>query len=572
MLVVALHIENFRGIASLEWVTDEQIICLVGPGDAGKTTVLDAIEWALSPRWGLPVSDADFHNLKVETPITIRVTVAEVPEELLADQTYLHSARYRCAEGIHDEPLHEDDTQVLTVQLTVDDTLEPQWHVVGGEGVAARRISSGHRAALGVTRLGGDPDRHLRWGRGSSLDRLTEETGGATLALAAVYRTARKGVTPEDLSSLDDAVQVARAAAPAFGAGVQPDDLAAAIDPGAFTPSAGALSLHVANVPLTAAGLGTRRLAALALQAASVPAGAIVLVDEIEAGLEPHRLRHLLRLLRARVHGEPGHEGPKPAQVLMTTHSPIAVVELRAEELAVTRRNAGSNVELKQPDNDLQGVIRGYPEALLAKSVIIGEGLTEHGLVRGLEVAWASGEEAPLSHRGVAVVAGGGCTKAPGVAIHLTTLGYRTAILVDSDQPIVPNVATTEAAGVHVAQWDGTMCTEQRISQDVNLSTLAELLALLAEERGAGQVRGDIAAKLGRDAADLPIELDDWTAEVGEDRFRLAVGDAMANGGWMKQIGVAEQVGLLIGPGLPQLAGTNLADTLSDLRQWSHGA
>lgn len=45
---------------------------------------------------------------------------------------------------------------------------------------------------------------------------------------------------------------------------------------------------------MRAAGLGSRRLAALAIQRASFPEGGIVLVDEVETELEPHRLRHLI--------------------------------------------------------------------------------------------------------------------------------------------------------------------------------------------------------------------------------------------------------------------------------------
>jgi hypothetical protein len=49
------------------------------------------------------------------------------------------------------------------------------------------------------------------------------------------------------------------------------------------------------------AGLGTRRPIALAIERLSIPDGAIVLVDEIEHGLEPHRIRHALKILRASV-------------------------------------------------------------------------------------------------------------------------------------------------------------------------------------------------------------------------------------------------------------------------------
>lgn len=571
--MVALHIENFRGIRSLDWNDLGRIVCVVGPGDVGKSTVLDAIEWALSPRWTVPISDADFTDVDVTAPIRIEVTVGDVPQSLLTDRTYLHHSRYQCALGLHDEPVHDEDEHVLTVRLTIDDTLEPQWHVLCGDRLEPKAISNRSRAALGATRLGGDPNRHLRWSRGSSLDRLTEEVGDASKALAGVYRSARQGVTAEDLEALQGAVELARKVTPAFGVGFDAASLAAGVDPSAFTPNLGALALHAGEVPITSAGLGTRRLAALALQAASVPAGAVVLVDEIEVGLEPHRLRHLLRLLRARVHDNVTDDGSTPAQVIMTTHSPIAVVELAATELAVARKSDAGEVLLLRPTDELQAVVRSHPEAMLATSVIVGEGATEQGLVRGLDAAWSEAGSPPLAHRGVAVVAGGGCTKAPNAAIELAGLGYRVAILVDSDQPIVPGVTEVEQHGVYVAQWAGDMCTEQRLAADLDLPTLLAVLELLAAEVVVpAQLRGDVAAVLDRSGRDLPEDLAAWPDEVGEDDFRAAVGLAMSGGAWMKRVGIAEQVGRLVGLTLPLLEGTDLDQTVAGLRQWSDGA
>lgn len=60
MLIKHIAIENFRGIKNLDWHVDGRMICLLGPGDSTKTTVIDAIELALAPRWNVPFSDADF--------------------------------------------------------------------------------------------------------------------------------------------------------------------------------------------------------------------------------------------------------------------------------------------------------------------------------------------------------------------------------------------------------------------------------------------------------------------------------------------------------------------------------
>ncbi|MFT7684292.1 MAG: putative ATP-dependent endonuclease of OLD family [Moritella dasanensis] len=37
-------IRNFRGIESLNWTPHPGLNCLIGPGDSGKSTILDAID------------------------------------------------------------------------------------------------------------------------------------------------------------------------------------------------------------------------------------------------------------------------------------------------------------------------------------------------------------------------------------------------------------------------------------------------------------------------------------------------------------------------------------------------
>ena len=61
MQIRHLRVENFRGTAALEWKPGAAFCCLIGPGDAGKSTVLDAIEAALSARW-LLFGEHDFHR------------------------------------------------------------------------------------------------------------------------------------------------------------------------------------------------------------------------------------------------------------------------------------------------------------------------------------------------------------------------------------------------------------------------------------------------------------------------------------------------------------------------------
>jgi hypothetical protein len=569
MRVHSVRIRNFRGVRELSWILAGNLVCLIGGGDSGKTTLLDAVEWCLWPRFTLQVSDADFRHLSVDEALEIEVTVVDLPDDLLLRRGFDLHQRFVADDGsLHDEPPDDTAQPALTIRLTVDEGLDPAWHVVCGDRQEPKPIGPRHRAFLGVARLGGNPDRDLRWGRGSALGRLTDDLTDSNRALAAAYRTARTHLTAEDLGDLDGALGVAGEAAPIYGAGIPADSLGAALDPAALTPNASALGLHAKGVPLTSHGLATRRLLSLALQGRAIAGGAIVLIDEVEHGLEPHRLRHLLSVLSAAVGSEAAHA---PGQVIMTTHSPITLVELAASQLHVVRptHKEGSNVRVHALAGTMQAVVRAQPEALLAPSVIVAEGATEYGLLRGLDRSWSTEHgQSPLAHRGVALANGQG-QPAAGRARDLAAAGYRVALLCDSDKAITPTAVDLTDAGVTVVQWADGKNTEGRLAADLPVPVLLELLAKVASVRGEGQVRGDIGARLNPPLPESPANLVDWPDACGEAAFRTAAGTAMSDGSWIKRIDLAQEVGELIAPALDQAADSDLTTKLTQLRTWT---
>ncbi|MFC1833649.1 ATP-dependent endonuclease [Thermodesulfobacteriota bacterium] len=80
-----LKIRNFRGILQLDWVVDSETVCLIGQGDSCKSTILDAVELVLSPRWNEAFADSDFFGGDTRNPIIIEATVGELPDELLTE-------------------------------------------------------------------------------------------------------------------------------------------------------------------------------------------------------------------------------------------------------------------------------------------------------------------------------------------------------------------------------------------------------------------------------------------------------------------------------------------------------
>jgi predicted ATPase len=77
----------------------------------------------------------------------------------------------------------------------------------------------------------------------------------------------------------------------------------------------------------------------------------IVLIDEVEYGLEPHRLVYLLNRLR---------KSEEVSQIFVTTHSPVAVEQLEASDLAVVRCTGGvvNAYMLRESRDDIQPMSR----------------------------------------------------------------------------------------------------------------------------------------------------------------------------------------------------------------------
>ena len=77
-----LAIENFRSISRTQWYPKPGLNCLIGSGDSGKSTLLDAIDLALGARRSFQFNDADFYLMNTDHPITITVTMGELGEDI----------------------------------------------------------------------------------------------------------------------------------------------------------------------------------------------------------------------------------------------------------------------------------------------------------------------------------------------------------------------------------------------------------------------------------------------------------------------------------------------------------
>ena len=192
-----IEVDNFRALKRFEWLPSAGINCLIGPGDSGKSSILDAIDFCIGARRNLQIADTDFHCLNVGAPIQISITLGELDDQLKTIDAYgLYLRAFDASTGaISDEPEAEQET-VLTVQLAVQGDLEPQWTLVSERATAqsqTRNLNWNDRVRLAPTRLGAFDDHNLSWRRGSILNRLSEERADASAALVKAARDVREG-------------------------------------------------------------------------------------------------------------------------------------------------------------------------------------------------------------------------------------------------------------------------------------------------------------------------------------------------------------------------------------------
>ena len=86
--IYEIKINNFRGIKNFTGNFNKELICLLGRGDSGKTTILEAIANLFSTNRDPRFYDSDFFNNDTENPIIIEASILDPPEELLIEDKF----------------------------------------------------------------------------------------------------------------------------------------------------------------------------------------------------------------------------------------------------------------------------------------------------------------------------------------------------------------------------------------------------------------------------------------------------------------------------------------------------
>ncbi len=301
MKIRRLIVKNFRGIKNLEWIPeDDNLICLIGHGDSTKSSILASIEYVLYPHWNLKLTDVDFHKCNpVQNPIYIELIMGDITNtEIAQDPLFSVSGRYWDSVGkcLVDSSNAEGKESVIQIVFRADQTLEPTWFVSNESGVE-ELIKQGKRALFNMTRFDDKSERNFKWGYNTMLSKITERNGQHEIrsVLAEAGRSARDSFDENILDKdFHESSTIVSEEAKFWGAGHS------TIKPFLDVFSAEALCLNDENnIPIHMMGAGSKKLILIAMAKylfsnEESTEGHILLMDELENGLEPHRLIHVV--------------------------------------------------------------------------------------------------------------------------------------------------------------------------------------------------------------------------------------------------------------------------------------
>ena len=565
MKIRKIAIKNFRGIKELDWsLPAADIFCLIGRGDSSKSTILEAIRYAFYPQWNLTLSDSDFYQCKVESPIVIEVSIGDLIEEFCSLAKYGKFVRGWDTKALKIVGEPDDHLEcILTIRLSVEKDLEPKWIVFSDSDPEGVPFKQADRNKVSVGLIGAYSERQLSWAAGTPLAKLTE-TQSLNELLANASRTARTTLDidrPVTLKNFDEAAVKSQAIAKLLGVPVL-DSYKAHLDLSSMNLKVGGLALHDGEIPLRQLGLGSRRMLLCGIQQMGLEEGHITLFDEVEFGLEPHRISRLIKHVRE----------DKRGQYFITTHSPIVLRELTISELHIVHNKVGvvqiiAAAKDGLEKHEVQGKIRSSTEAFLAKKVVVCEGATEVGFLRGFDDYQVGLGKDPFSYHGVALLDAKGGSKVKALAKAFNSLCYEVSVLADADahtQFSPADEAELKALGIPVYVWNDKRSLEQRAFQDLPWVNVLDSLKLAQNDFSQAAV--DQTRSEYKEALDK--EIDAW---MDSPKLRMAIGVAAKKCGWFKDTTRGDLWFKSIIPAFkdPEFAKKNLALKLGELWVWA---
>ena len=469
-----LKISHFRGIESFEQSFSNGITCIIGRGDSCKSTILDAIAYTFAQSWSLRLNDSDFYNCDPSSPIIIEGTVSDIPDDLIVK--YHNHLRGITSDGRLIDDMESDDAieaqEVLTVRLSVSKDLEPSWDVVSYNGTEPSTIKSTDRGKLNIFSVSDYSDRHFALNKGNPLYSLYRQLNNVphpeneNLVLNVV-RDAKNAFDDNLGHRFESVIEKIKSVAGELG--ITLNEMKAMLDHKDIAISENKVSIHEDGIPFRLKGKGSKRLLSLAIQLALTQPSGIILIDEIEQGLEPDRVQHLVNVLSKY----------EDKQIIITTHSSNVIVEIPCTSLFIMRKGS---YNLQHVEGEMQGCIRKNPEAFFARKILVCEGATEIGFCRSINEYRISHNKTSASCMGIRFADGAG-NEMINYVLGFKDLSYPTALFCDSDCVNINNRKQEfRDLEINVIDSEDNCSIEQQVFKDVPWNVVKALIKIAIEK------------------------------------------------------------------------------------------
>ncbi len=557
MLISSLKIENFRGIkkSSIVFPETSKIICLIGAGDSTKSTILKAIEWCFWPSWSLSVTDTDFNDCNTENNIVIETTFTDIPIELLnIDKFGLYLRSGDFVTPANDEPV--DDKVYLSIRLTINGDLEPHWEVVCNRK-EAKQISHKDRQLLCIGVIGQSSEKDMIWSRNSILQKYADSKGVMKEVFTTVMREASANA---DLRELDDIAKTVAQVGKQFGVKINGNITSKLMINGISSTSA--VGVFENQAPLNQRGLGSQKLISMGLNINAYVEKPVLLIDELETGLEPYRIRSLINAFR--------NDEVNRGQIIMTTHSPVVVAECSISELNIVHNLAGiTTTQLLTTGNDIkdkfiQRHIRLNPEAFLSRRIIVCEGKTEIGFIRAIDNYLGKHKNYRMAYSGITTAFGNG-ESVFSVATQFAKCGYDVCVFMDSDIPAkeIEKAEFCSKFRTKTFSWDIGNSIEEQVFIDTPNELVPEMLQIACIESKVQQIM-DRTRLFG-----VEFVNESFVFKSPSDANRKEIGAISKKDGWYKRIDLGEKFGDIVLENLEKIAiDKKLRITIEGIMEW----
>ena len=214
-------------------------------------------------------------------------------------------------------------------------------------------------------------------------------------------------------------------------------------------------------------------------------------------------------------------------------------------------------------DDVIQGCIRSNPEAFFSQRVLVGEGPTEVGVCRSINLDRISKGKKNAAYLGVRIANGIGSNQVP-YSKAFKSSGYDVCLFCDSDVPEVNSQkAELRASGITIIDWDEGKSIEHHIFEELPWEGIKELISYRESLKGVDSTREAVETRFG---APLPTG---WKeSDTEEIRKALYETSVAKKNEWFKRIDHGMTLGAICCKYLGAIEDKSLVTRFTELSEW----